>query len=117
VVVLLIFLVTIAAAAGSGGGVASAGPDGSYDWPGMKKCGSFKRQYRIYVYANKHLSCKRATRVMKARWGPSSGKVSHNGGSGAYGWITLKKYPGWKCYSGAGGGLCRKHKADAGYQN
>jgi hypothetical protein len=84
----------------------------------MKKCGSFKAKgYRIYVYANKRLSCERARRVMKARWGPSSGIVTHNGGTGASGWITLKKYPGWKCYSGAGGGTCRKSKAVAGYQS
>ena len=29
------------------------GPDGAYDWPGMKKCGSFPSSYRIYVYAGK----------------------------------------------------------------
>ena len=108
----------LAVGLGAGGGVATAGPDGAYDWPGMKKCGSFKAKgYRIYVYANKRLSCKRARRVMRARWGPSSGIVTHNGGTGASGWITLKKYPGWKCYSGAGGGTCRKRKAVAGYQS
>jgi hypothetical protein len=103
------------------GTAVAAGPNGAYDWAGMKKCGSFKskqsKPYRIYVYANKHLSCKKATRIMRAYWGPSSGTISHNGGSGAFGWVTLKKYPGWKCYSGAGGGSCRHRKAVAGYQN
>jgi hypothetical protein len=95
-----------------------AGATPGYNWPGMKKCGSFKaKKYRIYVYRNKHLKCKKAKRIMRAYWGPRKGTVTHNGGTGAYGWVTLKKYPGWKCYSGAGGGTCRKHKQVAGYQN
>jgi hypothetical protein len=99
------------------GHAAAPGPNGAYDWPGMKKCGSFQADYRIYVYANKHLRCKKATRIMRAFWGPDSGLVLHNGGSGASGWVTLKKHPGWKCYSGSGGGTCRKGRATAGYQN
>jgi hypothetical protein len=102
-----------------GGTVAAAsGPNGSFDWPGMKKCGSFRAQgYRIYVYANHHLSCRKAARVMRAFWGPSRGVVAHNGGAGAFGWYTLKKYPGWKCNSGAGGGSCSHKHSVAGYQN
>lgn len=73
----------------------------NYDWPGMKKCGSFSAQYRIYVYANKRLTCKRARRVIKALWLPEPGSA----------------VPGWRCYSGAGGGTCRRGKAVAGYQN
>ena len=32
-------------------------------------------------------------------------------------YATLKRFPGWKCYSGAGGGSCRKGKKVSGYRN
>lgn len=100
------------AAAGS----ATATP--GYNWPGMKKCGSFQSGYRIYVYANRYLTCTRAKRVIKAWWlGPRRTVISHNGGSGANGYYTLTRYPGWRCISGSGGGSCRRGKTIAGYQN
>lgn len=96
----------------------SSGPDGRYDWPGMKKCGSFAADYRIYVYANDQVSCTLATLIMKAWWlGPPGTVVSHNGGSGANGWVTLTRYPGWRCGYGAGGGGCKRGSAFVGYQN
>ena len=88
------------------------GPDGAYDWPGMKKCGSFPAEYRIYVYANKRVGCGKARKVMKAWWLGKPGAVVDHGDH-----VTLKRYPGWRCDSGAGGGGCRKAKLFAGYQN
>jgi hypothetical protein len=97
-------------------GVALGTP--GYDWPGMSKCGSFKASYRIYVYANDHLRCAKARRIMKEYWlGPESRKVIVNGGTGASGYVKLKRYKGWRCFSGAGGGTCRHGRAVAGYQN
>lgn len=94
-----------------------AGSTPNYDWPGMKKCGTFKAQYKIYVYA-KNIRCSTARRIQKEYWlGPDRRKVIHNGGAGAAGWITLKRYPGWKCTSGAGGGGCNRGKKSASYQN
>ena len=95
-----------------------SGPNGSYDWPGMKKCGSFAAGYRIYVYANDQVSCAQATLIMKAWWlGAPGTVVRHNGGSGASGWVTLTRYPGWECGSGSGGGGCKRGDASIGYQN
>jgi len=97
--------------------VSPAAPTPNYDWPGMKKCGTFKAQYTIYVYA-KNIRCSTARRIQKEYWlGPDSRKVVHNGGTGAAGWITLKRYPGWKCTSGSGGGGCNRGKKSASYQN
>lgn len=85
---------------------------------GHRRCGTFKANVlRIHVYA-KNISCRKARRIQKALWiGPESGRVSHNGGSGAYGWITLKKFPGWICRSGTGGGSCQKGNKSAFYLN
>ena len=89
----------------------------NYDWPGMKKCGTFQAEYRIWVYA-KRMSCRKARRIQKEYWlGPDSRKVIHNGGSGANGYVTLKRYPGWRCGSGAGGGSCTRMNRSASYQN
>ena len=88
-----------------------------WDWPGMTKCGTFKADYTIHVYA-KHISCSKARRIQKEYWlGPDSRKVIHNGGSGASGWVTLKRYPGWRCGSGSGGGSCTRGGRMAAYQN
>jgi len=94
---------------------AAATPD--YDWPGMKKCGTFQAQYKIYVYA-KNITCKTARRIQIEFWrGPKSRRVVHNGGTGASGWVTLKRYPGWRCTSGSGGGGCSRDNKSASYQN
>ena len=115
--VLRIVVVTVAATSLL---AVSAGPAAStpnYDWPGMKKCGTFRAGYRIWVYA-KGISCRTARKIQKEFWlGPARRKVIHNGGSGASGWVTLKRYPGWRCGSGSGGGGCRKGRRFAGYQN
>jgi hypothetical protein len=113
-----IWVLALAASAAAFAGPAAAwpGPDGAYDWPGMKKCGSFPASYRIYVYANKHVGCRKARKVMKAWWlGKPGTVVEHDGPTGGY--VTLKRFPGWRCDSGAGGGACRKGRRVAGYQN
>jgi len=113
---LLVILLTLGVALGGSAAPAQATPN--YDWPGMKKCGTFKAEdYRIWVYA-KHVSCRKARRIQKEYWiAPDSRKVIHNGGSGADGWVKLKRYPGWRCGSGAGGGDCVRGNKYAGYQN
>ena len=89
-----------------------------YDWPGMKKCGSFEASLRIYVYANDRLRCVQARRIMREYWlGPDRRKVVVNGGTGADGYVKLKRYRGWRCYGGSGGGTCKRRAAVAGYQN
>jgi len=98
-------------------GASAAHSTPNYDWPGMKKCGTFDAGLTIWVYA-KHVSCKTARRIQKEYWlGPKSRKIIHNGGSGAAGWVKLKRYPGWTCTSGSGGGGCSRGNKLAGYQN
>lgn len=84
----------------------------------QKSCGSFDGgEYRISVYATE-ISCKKARRIQKEYWlGPKRRKVIVNGGSGAAGYILLKRFPGWRCTSGSGGGSCSKGDSVASYQN
>ncbi len=87
--------------------------------PGYRSCGSFKvsaQGYRIHVYAS-HAKCRVARRVQRENWlGPRRRKRVFNGGSGASGYVLLKRYPGWRCVSGSGGGSCSKGKRVAAYQ-
>jgi hypothetical protein len=88
-----------------------------YDWPGMKKCGTFQAEYEIWVYA-KNIRCAKARQIQKEYWlGVESDRVIVNGGSGAAGYVLLGRFPGWRCGSGAGGGACSKGRKIAGYQN
>ena len=102
-----------------------ASADRWYDWPGMKKCDAFKAKksrggYTIKVYASKHTSsskaitCGRAESIQREYWnGDRSDRHYHPNGD----YTTLKRFPGWRCGSGAGGGVCSSGKRMAGYQN
>lgn len=122
-------LAVLLVAGSLGGGTFStaAGPYG----PSYRYCGSFKATspllrtrltlssggYNIRVYAT-HMRCRKALRIQKEYWlGPRHRKVIVNGGAGATGYILLKRFPGWRCGSGAGGGACTKGRASAAYQN
>ena len=114
-------MVAILAAAGMAallvGTLAPTASAGRWDLPGYKKCGTFRAAYVIHVYA-KHTRCKIARRVQREYWlAPRRRLVIHNGGAGAAGWVTLKRYPGWRCTSGSGGGACAKGRKQAAYQN
>lgn len=115
---LLLLALALAVPAGAGAAAPGPGPDGDYDWPGMKKCGSFPTEaYRIYVYANKRVRCRAARRIQKAYWLGDAGSdvIEHGDGPSTY--YTLRDHPGWRCTSGSGGGGCRKGRRFAGYQN
>src|SRR4051794_18851762 len=94
---LVAMVVSLAAAA-------SALADGPFG-PGYVACGSFHASgYRIRVYAA-HVTCTQAVRIQKEYWlGKRKDRQIFNGGSGASGYVLLKKYPGWRCTSGSGGG-------------
>ena len=97
--------------------LAAAGPPPNPYGHGVRYCGSFKSGYRIYVYAS-HTTCHTAMRIQKEYWrGKRRNKVIVNGGSGAMGYVLLKRYPGWKCTSGSGGGGCSKGRKSAYYQD
>lgn len=81
--------------------------------PGYRACGSFHAHYRIKVYS-RHLRCRRAMRIQREYWlAPPSRTVEVNHGGRPY--VLLKRFPGWKCFSGAGGGTCNKGRKVAAY--
>ncbi len=97
-------------------GAASANATGPYG-PGYKYCGSFEAEYHIQVYES-HMACRKAVRIQKEYWlGPDSRKTVVNGGVGAAGYVLLKRFPGWRCGSGSGGGQCTKGNKVAAYQD
>jgi hypothetical protein len=80
------------------------------------KCGSFvyedtwedgsTTRLRIAVYNSDHLACRVATKVIKAFFGPEDQIKSHGGSSQVQTYYTIEGLPGWRCYTGAGGGGC-----------
>ncbi len=106
--VLLVALATVVSSA------SAAGPYG----PDYEYCGSFSADsYKIEVYAT-DMRCRKAVRIQREYWlAPRHRKVFVNGGAGASGYVLLKRFPGWRCGSGAGGGQCTKGNASAAYQN
>jgi hypothetical protein len=114
----ILLALALALPTAAGAAAPGPGPDGDYDWPGMKKCGSFPTEsYRIYVYANKRTRCRQARHVMKAYWLGDEGTDVIAHGDGPQQYYTLRAFPGWRCDSGSGGGGCRKGRRFAGYQN
>ncbi len=110
-------VLTVAVIAATAAAPASAAkrPPNPYG-PAYKYCGSFKAPDRIWVYAT-HMGCRKAKRIQREFWlGSDTNRTEGNGGSGASGYVLLKKYPGWRCGSGSGGGQCNKRKASAAYQ-
>jgi hypothetical protein len=87
------------------------------DWgPGFKDCGSFHAEYKIHVFA-RDVSCAKARRIQEEFWrGPSSRKTEVITPKGPV-YIKLKRFPGWKCSSGAGGGTCTNGKKVAAYSD
>jgi hypothetical protein len=86
------------------------------DWgPGFKACGHFRAEYTIHVFA-KGVTCSKARRIQMEYWlGAPSGHVEVNHGGPVY--ILLKRFPGWKCFSGTGGGSCTKGHKVAAYSD
>lgn len=108
----------IAAAAVLLSQMASGGAAANEYWgPGYRSCGSFKAGFTINVSA-KRVSCRIAMRIQQEYWrGPDRRKVIVDGGTGASGYVLLKRYPGWRCTSGAGAGACAKGAKRAAYDN
>jgi hypothetical protein len=96
---------------------AAAKPPPRWFGPPSEYCGSFKSGYTIHVGAHK-MSCRLALRIQKEYWnGKRRDRVEHRGESLAESWTLLKKFPGWRCAAGSGGGGCAKGAARAYYQN
>jgi hypothetical protein len=62
--------------------------------------------YRITVLNSTGLTCKRATGVIEAFWGPEQAVTRH--GRFTYNsFYTIDGFPEWRCQESAGAGLCR----------
>jgi hypothetical protein len=87
------------------------------DWgPGFKACGSFHAEYKIQVFA-KDVSCAKARRIQKEYWlAPKSRTVEIIPKVGPPE-VRLKRFPGWRCFSGTGGGTCTKGDKVAAYSD
>ncbi len=84
--------------------------------PGFSRCGSFKAQRVLTIHVQaQHVSCRVAMKVQREYWlGPESEKELV--GPDEYnGYVRLKRFPGWRCTSGAGAGNCAKGRKDAFY--
>lgn len=89
------------------------------------RCGSFIAEHtfsdgdvvrdRVTVFNSNHLSCRSAIAVIEGFWGPEDQIVRHGGPSEAESYYTIKGFPGWRCYQGAGGGSCLRKGKVAGY--
>jgi hypothetical protein len=86
-----------------------------YWGPGYHICHSFGDQSgSIYVSA-KHVSCRKAVRVEKEYWLAPKSRKELVGPDEYNGYVRLKRFPGWRCTSGAGAGGCRKGRQEAAY--
>lgn len=89
------------------------------------KCGSFVSEHtwedgsttrlRVAVYNSDHLACRVAFKVIRAFFGPEDTITSHGGPSQVQTYYTIEGFPGWRCYTGAGGGGCIHHGRMAAY--
>ena len=87
------------------------------DWgPGFKGCGSFHAEYKIQVFA-KDVSCAKARRIQKEYWLAPKSRTEEIITEDGPPEIRLKRFPGWRCFSGTGGGACTKGKKVAAYSD
>lgn len=82
--------------------------------PGYRNCGSFQARYLVHVLA-RHVSCKKARRIQKEYWLAPESRKELVGPDSYNGYVRLKRFPGWRCTSGAMGGGCRKGRKEAAY--
>jgi hypothetical protein len=86
-----------------------------YWGPGFRICHSFvDRRGSIYVSA-RHVSCRKAVRVEREYWLAPKRRKELVGPDEYNGYVRLKRFPGWRCTSGAGAGGCRKGRHEAVY--
>ncbi|MBS1862867.1 MAG: hypothetical protein JSS68_14280 [Actinobacteria bacterium] len=81
---------------------------------GYKGCGSFQARYTIHVVA-KHVSCRTAMKVQKEYWLAPESEKELVGPDEYNGYVRLKRFPGWRCTSGAMAGACVKGRKEAAY--
>jgi hypothetical protein len=114
----LLAILTTASIGATTASVTAADP---YWGPGYASCGrhtyhtSGGGSVALYIAA-RNTPCRTALRIEHELYtAPGNRLKIVNGGSGATGYILLKRYPGWKCTSGAGAGSCQRGSKFAGY--
>jgi hypothetical protein len=81
---------------------------------GYKSCRSFQAPYTIHVVA-KHVSRRTAIKVQKEYWLAPESEKELVGPDEYNGYVRLKRFPGWRCTSGAIAGACVKGRKEAAY--
>jgi hypothetical protein len=104
----------------AGGGVArSADGAGPTAAAAARSCGAFTSTYRYRVNASGGVRCSLALRIVKSfirdheRWR----KVSIDGTVAGTYYTNRRRFEGWRCFEGSGGGACTKGRRTAGYQS
>jgi hypothetical protein len=70
--------------------------------------------HRITVRAQ-HLGCPTARRVIHDFWSDQVALHQHSGKNGYPIWYTMDPWPGWRCVSEGGAGVCKEHARRALY--
>jgi hypothetical protein len=114
----LLAILTTASIGAPSASVSAADP---YWGPGHASCGRHTYNTNgggsvaLYIAA-RNTPCRTALQIERELYtAPGNRLKIVNGGSGAAGYILLKRYPGWKCTSGAGAGSCQRGSKFAGY--
>jgi len=85
-----------------------------------RACGSFTKRisadttYVIRVSASGGLACRSAMGIMRDFWF-ERGRRRHGGPATYQTWWTLRRWPGFRCTTGAGSGVCRRGARQARY--
>lgn len=92
-----------------------AGADPTY-WPGYKQCDTFELvEYNVEVY-KKRVKCSFARRIVKSYYIDGDGWRYHDRGPAMSYYTNRRKFKGWKCSSGSGGGGCYRGRKKVGYE-
>jgi hypothetical protein len=91
-------------------------PAAGYWGPGYTICKSIRDHggERIYVSA-KHVRCRKAVQIIHEYYLAPEDEKELVGPDSYNGYVRLKRFPGWKCTSGASAGGCRKGGKMAAY--
>lgn len=81
-----------------------------------KKCGSFKATYRYTVSKSGPVKCSFALRIVKSFIRDHDRWRKRGDGTVAGTYYTNRRFRGWRCSEGSGGGSCSRGRRSAAYQ-
>jgi hypothetical protein len=83
-----------------------------------KTCGTFTHGYHYEVSASGGVSCRSALRIVKSFIRSNASWKKHSIDDTTAGtYYTNRRYKGWRCAEGSGGGSCHRGKRTASYTN